>query len=106
MSKWVSVLKKDGLQPGTMVNIKLDGKNILIANIKDHVYAMLNDCPHLGCLLHRGSLQEYKLTCPCHDWIFDIRNGEFLAAPEIKIPTFPVKVENGEILVNLKGVIV
>ena len=41
--------------------------------------------------------------CPCHDWRFDVRSGEFLDAPELRIATFATKVEDGKVLVELKG---
>ncbi|NLP36494.1 MAG: Rieske (2Fe-2S) protein [Firmicutes bacterium] len=104
MSSWVQALKTADLKPGTMVNVKLNGQNILIAQVNEQYFALLNDCPHLGCLLHRGKLQDYELTCPCHDWIFDIRTGEFVTAPEITIPTYPVRIEAGQIFVNLGGI--
>jgi 3-phenylpropionate/trans-cinnamate dioxygenase ferredoxin subunit len=104
MSKWVQALKTADLKPGTMANVKLNGQNILIAHAEEQYFALLNDCPHLGCLLHRGKLEGYELTCPCHDWKFDIRTGEFITAPEITIPIYPVKVEQGKIFVNLGGV--
>lgn len=104
MSKWVQALKTSDLKPGAMANVKFNGQRILIACTGEQYFALLNDCPHLGCPLHRGKLEGYELTCPCHDWKFDIRTGEFITAPEIKIPVYPVKVEAGEIFVNLGGV--
>ena len=83
--------------------MKLNRQNILIAHAEEQYFALLNDCPHLGCLLHRGKLEGYELTCPCHDWKFDIRTGEFITTRNYH-PHYPVKVEQGKIFVNLGGV--
>jgi len=29
------------------------------------------------------------ITCPCHDWRFDVRTGEFLDAPEVRLAVYP-----------------
>ena len=100
---WKSALPYSEMHSQTMVNVKLNGQNILIAQVDGEFFALQNDCPHLGCLLHKGTLRGYEITCPCHDWTFDLRTGAFTAAPEISIPTFPVKIENGKIYINLGG---
>jgi 3-phenylpropionate/trans-cinnamate dioxygenase ferredoxin subunit len=45
-------------------------------------------------------LDSYILTCPCHDWRFDIRDGRFLDAPELSLKTYPTKTENGKIYID------
>jgi 3-phenylpropionate/trans-cinnamate dioxygenase ferredoxin subunit len=57
----------------------------------------------MACPLEGGKLEGATLTCPCHDWRFDVRSGEFLDAPELRITTFATKVEDGKVLVELKG---
>ncbi|MDW7649865.1 MAG: Rieske (2Fe-2S) protein [Bacillota bacterium] len=103
MENWVAVIVAEKPTEGKAVKAKADGKPVLLAKVNDKLYAMDNVCPHLGCFLHRGDLSGHLITCPCHDWVFDIRTGEFTAAPEIKIPVFPVKTKNGEILILMEG---
>ncbi|EEG76681.1 Rieske (2Fe-2S) protein [Dethiobacter alkaliphilus] len=103
MNHWdVTMIKAEDLPEGKTAKAKIKGLPVLLARVGQEIYALHNQCPHLGCMMHRGTLDGYLLTCPCHDWVFDIRCGEFTAAPEIKIPVYPVKVENGEILVKLE----
>ena len=47
------------------------------------------------------NLAGYTLTCPCHDWRFDVRTGRFLDAPELAIAVYPTKSEAGKLFVNL-----
>lgn len=103
MGEWTIAMNEKELPEGTMAKAKINGKPLLLIKAEGQVYTVLNECPHLGCTMHRGTLTGYLLTCPCHDWVFDIRNGQFTAAPEIKIPLFPTRVENGEILVDTGG---
>jgi len=45
----------------------------------DKVYAMDAVCPHEGGPLEQGSIEEYRLTCPWHQAVFDIRTGKVSA---------------------------
>jgi 3-phenylpropionate/trans-cinnamate dioxygenase ferredoxin subunit len=55
----------------------------------------------MGCSLKAGRLDGYIITCPCHDWRFDVRTGEFLDAKEIKIPTYKVELQDGKIFLTI-----
>lgn len=103
MDNWVLAAVPAIPAEGTVQQVKAGGRSIIIVNVAGELFSLLNECPHLGCTMHRGRLDGYLLMCPCHDWVFDIRSGAFTAAPEITIPVYPVKLENGEIYVNLGG---
>jgi len=47
--------------------------------------------------LGEGELNGDTITCPLHGWQYNITNGKCLMNPQVKIKNFPVKVENGEI---------
>jgi 3-phenylpropionate/trans-cinnamate dioxygenase ferredoxin subunit len=103
MSRWVLAVPLEKLGEGNPLKVKVNNKQVVLTKVDGVIYAMLNRCPHLGCFMHKGELSGHLLTCPCHDWVFDIRTGQFTAAPEITIPIFATKVENGEILIDLGG---
>ena len=79
------------------------GIPVLLVRKSGNVYAVSNKCAHLGCTLSRGTLVGLTVKCPCHDWMFDLRTGEFISAGEIRIPAYRSKVEGNKILVNLGG---
>lgn len=101
MKDWVPATDLEKLREGEPVGLKVEGTPVVLVNVQGEIHALLNQCPHLGCTLHRGKLEEYEITCPCHDWVFDVRTGEFREAPQIKIPVFPVKVEEGKVLIKI-----
>lgn len=103
MLSWIRVLSETDLPEGKAVRAGAAAFQLVLARVRGEVYALENICPHLGCPLHRGKLEGYNLICPCHDWTFDIRTGEFTAAREIKIRVFPVKLEAGSILAGING---
>ncbi len=63
------------------------------------MYALEGKCVHMACPLFGGTLDGYTLTCPCHDWRFDIRTGQFLDAPELALACYEVKSEDGKLSV-------
>ena len=75
---------------------------LLMRGADDAVYAIANRCPHMACPLEAGVLDGYVLTCPCHDWRFDVRTGAFLDAPEITVPTYRVRLDDGAVYVDLE----
>jgi 3-phenylpropionate/trans-cinnamate dioxygenase ferredoxin subunit len=103
MGEWIHALQSAQLPDGKTVPVKINGQSVVLARVGERLFALRNECPHLGCPLHRGRLEGFLLQCPCHDWLFDLRNGEFTLAPEIKIPAFQVREENGEILLKRGG---
>jgi nitrite reductase/ring-hydroxylating ferredoxin subunit len=98
---WTYVMEEAALQEGYMVPAYPLGINVVIARIGGTVYAVSGKCAHMACPMFSGTLDGYTLTCPCHDWRFDVRTGRFLDAPELGIAVYPVKSEAGKLYVSL-----
>jgi nitrite reductase (NADH) small subunit len=68
-------------------------------------YACQNLCPHkMQMVLSRGIIGsmegEPKVACPFHKRTFSLRTGACTNATEEGIVTFPVKVEDGYVLIG------
>lgn len=94
-------LKEKELKEGHMKHVQVSGKSILIVKQAGQIFAVSNICPHESCSLDKGVLNEYSVMCPCHGWKFDIRNGEFIENKMITLTTYPCKIENGKIYVQV-----
>lgn len=99
--KWVYAMDVKGARAG-LNPVSLNGGKIIIIGLAERFYAVSDKCAHMGCSLSKGSLDGFVLKCPCHDWRYDIRNGVFIDAEEIKLPTYDVKKENNKIYVKLR----
>ena len=77
------------------------GLPLLLIRKGAEVFVLENRCAHMGCPLAAGTLEGYILTCPCHDWRFDIRGGTFLDAPEIAVRIYPSELRGGKVMVVL-----
>ena len=99
--QWTYVCDDALLQDGHMMPVYPLGVNVVLACVEGVVYALSGKCAHMACPLFTGTLKGYTITCPCHDWQFDIRTGKFLDAPELGIAVYPVKNDNGKLFVNI-----
>ena len=66
------------------------------------VFATSNTCPHKAGPLAEGIVHGQKVTCPLHNWVFDLETGEAQGADEGRIETYPAKVEEGRILIDAR----
>ncbi|NOD35065.1 MULTISPECIES: nitrite reductase small subunit NirD [unclassified Ruegeria] len=64
------------------------------------VYAATNSCPHNGGPLSEGIVHGQSVTCPLHNWVFDLNTGEAQGADDGRITTYPVRLEDGRILLD------
>ena len=64
------------------------------------VFATSNVCPHKGGPLNEGIVHGHKVTCPLHNWVFDLETGEAQGADDGRIDTYLAKVEEGRILID------
>lgn len=98
---WVKVADEGALADGRALPVYPRGLGLLLVKAGGGIYAVANRCAHMGCPLEAGACDAFIITCPCHDWGFDVRSGAFVTAPEITIPTYPVRVTSGEVFVQL-----
>ena len=99
MSEYVRALALSDLPPGQCVEVSVAGKPVALYNVAGVVYATSNTCIHRGGPLGQGALDGPVVLCPWHAWSWDVTTGENTANPELKIPTYPVKVADGQVLV-------
>src|SRR6202171_131785 len=88
------------LPPGSATQVDIGGEAVAVCNVDGTLYATDGICPHSGGPLGHGALDGPILTCPFHGWEFDCRTGT-MAGDDLKLlATYPVIVEDGEILVD------
>ena len=81
--------------------VELKEASVLVTRSGGEPKAYRNACAHLGMPLDAGSVEEGVLTCPYHGFQFMLSSGECLTAPSIQLPTYPARVEDGRIMVQV-----
>jgi nitrite reductase/ring-hydroxylating ferredoxin subunit len=72
-----------------------------VCNVDGEVHAIDGLCPHHQGPLAQGALHGNMVVCPWHAWEFDCRTGENDRSPEANVRSIPVKVEGGDILIDV-----
>jgi nitrite reductase (NADH) small subunit len=89
------------LPPGRGAEITVDGHAIAVFNVDGAFHALAGRCPHRGGPLGQGFVDGLQVSCPWHNWTFDVTTGENVASADLKVPRYEVKVENGQVCVKL-----
>lgn len=80
--------------------VMVDDTPIALFNINGEVHAWDNRCPHRGASLADGHISDSIIQCKFHLWEFDVKTACAVANSELKVKTFPVTVENGNVYIN------
>ncbi|MDQ1899701.1 nitrite reductase small subunit NirD [Paracoccus sp. WLY502] len=66
----------------------------------DRVFAMEDRCPHKGGPLSEGIVHGTSVTCPLHNWVFDMNTGQAQGVDEGRVRTFAAQVQGDRILID------
>jgi len=67
------------------------------------MFALHDRCPHKGGPLSQGIVHGAAVTCPLHSWVIDLATGEATGADRGCVPTVPLRVAGGRILLSAEG---
>ena len=116
MGNYMKAANTSEFKDGSKKKVTIEGQEIMIARVGNNYYAVGNRCAHMKGDLSAGVLEGTVITCPRHGSQFDIRDGrnirwlkgsggistmgKVLKSPR-PIPTYKVKVEGNDILVEV-----
>src|ERR1051326_8398344 len=66
----------------------------------DEEFALDNRCPHKGGPLSEGIVHGRQVTCPLHNWVIRLEDGEATGADKGCVRPFPVRLEDGRVFLN------
>lgn len=96
--EWHDVTGINELENG-VTRLACDDRELFIYRDGDKVNVYDSRCPHQVTNIPQLALQGCILTCPKHEWQFDIRTGECVAKGNRPLNQFEYKIENGRLLV-------
>ena len=67
----------------------------------DEVFALDDRCPHKGGPLSEGIVHGDRVTCPLHNWVFDMNTGAAQGADVGQVGTWPARVQGGLVYLDL-----
>jgi 3-phenylpropionate/trans-cinnamate dioxygenase ferredoxin subunit len=100
--EFVEIAPASELPSGERLFVEIADRPIVIFNIAGQLYAIGDVCTHDDGPLGEGELEGYNIVCPRHGAEFDVRTGKVMQMPAVvDIPAYPVKVEDGNILIGI-----
>ena len=101
MSNWIRVASTLELPPGSSRELVVEDRIVALFNVDGEYFALDGVSPHQGGPLGNGMLSGCIVTCPWHGWQFDVRDGQHQASASLRHVTFPVKINEDEIFVDV-----
>jgi nitrite reductase (NADH) small subunit len=102
MSTFIKLTTQSELpEEGEAKEFRGGDKMICVANVNGAISAMDNVCLHRGGPLGQGTIEGNKLVCPWHGWQWDPKTGEAVQNPSAKVAVYPLRIENGDVLVEI-----
>jgi len=78
---YTEIAKVNDIKKGTMKNVQVRNRDILLANVDGTFYAMDDRCGHMNALLSMGKLEGKNVICPFHFAEFDVTTGKKVKDP-------------------------
>ena len=102
MAIWIKVLPLSEIPKLGARVVAHGGENVAIFRTdNDDVFAMKDKCPHKGGPLSQGIVSGNKVTCPLHGMNICLDDGKAMEPDEGCVATYPVKVEDGIVFVEI-----
>lgn len=87
----------------------VSGTAVMLILLADHVYAVQDQCTHLGASLSKGIHHEEQVACRLHGATFNIKTGDvmekahigFIKMPTKKLKTFKTEVKEGRVFIDI-----
>jgi len=103
--QWHDVMAAQDLAAGQVQRVDCDGRGLFVyhataeeATGGDEWRVFDSRCPHQTTNIPQLALQGCTLTCPKHEWTFDVRSGACTAKGSSPLKRWPAKVEGGRLL--------
>lgn len=95
---WHDVMGADELAVGETRRVECDGRGLFVHRTDDEWRVYDSRCPHQTTNIPHLALKGCTLTCPKHEWAFDIRSGECIAKGDSPLKRWDSRVEGGRLL--------
>lgn len=100
---WKPVMDDKELAEGQSRRVEVAGAPVLLYRYGGQVFAMGAVCGHEGGPLDEGKFDEYCVTCPWHQSVYDLRDGSVVHGPTTYVePIYDTRTLGGKIEVRVR----
>ena len=98
---WVPVIRSQSIEDGQFKIVNFEDINVLILNLGGEFFAYRNACAEGGLPLDDSLFQSPMLNCSCHGYGYDLRRGNCIERPDLKLTSVPVNLEDQKVKIGL-----
>lgn len=99
---WRAIGTVDDIPPLGARTLNFQGEEIAVfRTARDRVFALHDSCPHKRGRLSQGIVHGESVTCPLHNWVIGLADGQASAPDEGCARTIPVRLDGRRILLAL-----
>jgi nitrite reductase/ring-hydroxylating ferredoxin subunit/alkylhydroperoxidase/carboxymuconolactone decarboxylase family protein YurZ len=96
--EWHDVMATKGVKVGETLRLECDGRGLFVHRADKEWRVYDSRCPHQTTDIPQLAMEGCTLTCPKHQWVFDIRTGECVKKGNSPLKQWPSKVVKGRLL--------
>jgi nitrite reductase (NADH) small subunit len=100
--QWIRLIPVSRCQPGAGTFVEHGRRELGIFLLgSEQVFVIDNACPHAGGNLSGGDVVERVVTCPWHQWQFDLGTGVCIDSAAARVQKYPARCHNGWVEIQL-----
>jgi nitrite reductase/ring-hydroxylating ferredoxin subunit len=101
MIEFVKVARASDVEEGKGLIVWAGPLKVALFRCEGTIYAIRNQCPHMGGDLGEGLLTGEVVRCPWHGWKFNVKTGKMPEVELVSVRSFEVKVEGEDVYVGI-----
>lgn len=108
LSTWNYICKADDIHPSSGVSVLVAGRQVAVFRVQSEFFAISNYDPFSDAyVMSRGIVGDrggvIKVTSPIYKQSFSLSTGECLDDPSVKLPIYPVYIEDGNVYIAIQN---
>jgi nitrite reductase/ring-hydroxylating ferredoxin subunit/alkylhydroperoxidase/carboxymuconolactone decarboxylase family protein YurZ len=96
--QWRDVMAAKDILDGDVTRTECDGRGLFIYREKKTYQVFDSHCPHQSTDIPELALKGTTLTCPKHQWAFDVKSGDCIKKGKTPLKKIESKVVKGRLL--------
>jgi nitrite reductase/ring-hydroxylating ferredoxin subunit/alkylhydroperoxidase/carboxymuconolactone decarboxylase family protein YurZ len=100
LGQWHDVMAAGAIEVGAVERIECDGRGLFVHRTENDWQVYDSRCPHQTTDIPHLALEGCTLTCPKHQWAFDIRSGNCISKGNSPLKRWPSQIVEGRLLAN------
>lgn len=100
LASWHDVMASADIKSGEVTRTECDGRGLFVYRDKKSWQVYDSRCPHQSTDIPHLALSGTTLTCPKHQWVFDVKSGDCIKKGNSPLTRLECKVVKGRLLVH------